>query len=209
MASDRTRVIGLTGGIASGKSTVAAMLRELGARVIDADAIAREVVEPGQPALAEIAAAFGPEVLGPDGRLDRKRLGAIAFADPDRRRALNAITHPRIAAEAARRLDAARAEGAPAVVYEAALIVENGLHLGMDGLIVVAAPPEVQRARLMARDALDEEAVGQRLAAQAALEAKLAVADWIIDNTGPVEQTRAQVEAAWRDILAGGPRRKQ
>ena len=131
-------MIGLTGGIASGKSTAARTLAELGARIVDADEVAREIVAPGQPALAEIVRTFGREMLRADGTLDRKRLGAVIFADADKRRALNAITHPRIAAETQARLGKLRGDGVPVAIYEAALLVENGVHHGLDGLIVVA-----------------------------------------------------------------------
>lgn len=137
------RVIGLTGGIASGKSTVAAMLRALGAPIVDADLLAREVVEPGTPALAEIEARFGAEVLGPDGRLDRKRLGERVFADPGARAALNAITHPRIAQASAAALAELATAGHKVAFYEAALLVENRLHERLGGLIVVSVPLEV------------------------------------------------------------------
>src|SRR6185312_11417989 len=140
------RVIGLTGGIASGKSTAARTLAELGARIVDADAVAREIVAPGQPALAEIVRAFGREMLLPDGTLDRKRLGAVIFADADKRRALNAITHPRIAMETQARLGRLREEGVPVAVYEAALLVENRVHEALDGLIVVVCDEAAQLA---------------------------------------------------------------
>lgn len=200
------RVIGLTGGIASGKSTVSAILRSLGGELVDADLLAREIVAPGQQALAEIVDLFGPEVLAPDGTLDRKRLGARVFADNAARCRLNAITHPRIAAMSARRIQEAGTRGHHVVIYEAALLVENGIHHAIDGVIVVAVAPEVQLARLMAREHLDEAEARQRLAAQAPLDTKLAVADYVIDNNGRPETLRAQVEVVWRDILAGGPK---
>src|SRR5258706_12632864 len=127
------RVIGLTGGIAAGKSTVARIFAELGAPVVDADQLAREVVAPGQPALDEIVRAFGLGVLDASGALDRKQLGAIVFADEDKRRALNAITHPRIAAVTQARLAELRARGETLAIYEAALLVENGIHHVLDG----------------------------------------------------------------------------
>jgi dephospho-CoA kinase len=200
----RPRIIGLTGGIASGKSTVAAMLRALGAEVVDADAVAREVVEPGTPALAELRARFGQDILDGDGRLDRKRLGARVFSDPEARAAVNAITHPRIAAESQRRIAAAAAAGADVVVYEAALIVENQLHRGMDALIVVAVPEPVQLSRLMARDGLDEAAARERLAAQLPLADKVAAADHVIDNSGSLDTTRAQVADLWARLSSEG-----
>jgi dephospho-CoA kinase len=207
MSAPRTRVIGLTGGIASGKSTVARILRELGAEVIDADQVARDLVEPGQPALDEIAAGFGREVLDEAGRLDRKKLGAIVFADAEKRRRLNGILHPRIGAETGRRVADAAARGVPVVVYEAALLVENRIHQMLDGLIVVAAPPADQLARLRARDQLDDEEALRRVAAQAPLEEKIAAADFVIDNAGPLDQTRRRTEEVWREILAGAPLR--
>jgi dephospho-CoA kinase len=200
------RVIGLTGGIASGKSTVAALLRSLGAEVIDADLLAREIVAPGQLALAEIVEYFGTEVLASDGTLDRKRLGARVFADNAARWRLNAITHPRIAAMSARRIQEAGARGHEVVIYEAALLVENGIYHAIDGVIVVAVSSEVQLARLIEREHLDEADARQRFAAQAPLSTKLAVADYVIENDGALEGLRPQVEAVWRDILAGGPK---
>jgi dephospho-CoA kinase len=196
------RVIGLTGGIASGKSAVARMLRELGAPVVDADEVARDVVAPGAAALAEITARFGADVIGADGGLDRKRLAAVVFGDAEARRALERITHPRIAADSQRRIAAHAAAGARAVVYEAALLVENGLHSGLDGLIVVSVPEAVQRARLMARDGIDARAADERLRAQLPLADKVAVADWVVDNAGTLADTRRQVEGIWREISA-------
>jgi dephospho-CoA kinase len=196
-----TRVIGLTGGIASGKSTVARIFAELGATVIDADRLARDVVAPGQPAHAELVQHFGAGIVAADGTIDRKALAARVFTEPEARRTLNAITHPRIAQASAQAIAAARAAGAPLVIYEAALIVENGLHHGLDGLVVVALDPEVQVARLMARDGLDEAAARARLAAQLPLEAKRRAATHVIENDGDLAATRAQVEAVWREVL--------
>ncbi len=197
------RIIGLTGGIASGKSTVAKILRELGAPIVDADQVARDVVEPGTPALEEIVARFGPEVVDADGRLERKRLGDIVFADDDARAALNAIIHPRIAAASQQRIAALAAAGEPIVVYEAALIVENKLTSWMEALIVVSVSRGVQVPRLMARDGIDAIAAEARLAAQLPLEDKVAVADYVVDNSGTLEQTRAQVERLWARIKNG------
>lgn len=197
------RVIGLTGGIATGKSTVSGMLRELGAPVVDADDMARRVVEPGTPALAEIAARFGDDVLTPDGQLDRKRLGEIVFDDAEARRALNAITHPRIAAASQAEIARLAAAGASVVIYDAALLVENKLHLTMAGLIVVTVPEDVQLARLRARDGLDEAAARARIAAQLPLADKRVVATWVIDNAGSFDDTRRQVEGVWKQIKQG------
>lgn len=195
------RLYGLTGGIASGKSTVSQILRALGAELIDADQVAREVVEPGQPALAEIASRF-PGVLTPDGRLDRAELGKRIFADPAQRAALNAIIHPRIQEAFLARTQALAARGVAQVVYDAPLLIENGLHRLMDGVILVAAPPDVQKARLIAREGLTEEAAQARIDSQLPLEEKRRHATWVIDNTGSMEATRAQVEAIWREIQA-------
>jgi dephospho-CoA kinase len=194
------RVYGLTGGIASGKSTVARLLGERGAAVIDADELAREVVAPGQPAYREIVETFGPEVLCPDGTLDRKALGARVFADPELRRRLNAITHPRIAALSAERLAALAARGVPIAFYEAALLVENRIHEGLAGLVVVACDEATQLARVMARDGLDEAAARARIAAQLPLAAKVAVADHVIDNSGDLSATAREVDELWRRL---------
>ncbi len=194
------RIIGLTGGIASGKSTVARMLEELGACIVDADAIAREIVAPGTPAIAEIVARFGSAVLGPDGRLDRKALGAIVFGDEDARADLNAITHPRIAAASRERIDAHARDGAEIVFYEAALLVENRAHEWLDALVVVSLPKTLQLSRLMERDQIGQEEARERLAAQLPLEAKVAVADYVIENSGTLEETRRQVSELWRKL---------
>lgn len=204
----RTRVIGLTGGIASGKSTVARMLAEMGASIIDADQVAREIVRPGQPAHDAIAATFGAHVLASSGEIDRAELGRRVFADPEARRQLERITHPRILEETARRLAELGARGVEVVVYEASLLVEGGTHAGLDGLIVVAAPEAVQLRRARERDGLSPEDAARRLAAQAPLRDKVAVADYVIDGSAALETTRAQVAAAWSDVLAGGPRRR-
>ena len=186
-------VIGLTGGIACGKSAVAALLAERGVAVVDADQGAREVVAPGSDGLAAVVEAFGAGVLSPDGTLDRKRLGERVFGDEAARRRLNGILHPRIAQWSAERFMALAAEGRPFAVYEAALLVENGAHRAMGGLIVVTARPEVQRARLMARDGIDAAAAQARIDAQWPLEKKVAVATEVIDNSGDREALRAQV----------------
>jgi len=193
------RVVGLTGGIASGKSTVTAMFRELGAEVIDADQVARDVVEPGTAGLEEVARRF-PGVVDATGRLDRVALGRRVFADPAERRALEAIVHPRIREEVARRTDALARTGVTVVLYDAALLIENGLHREMDGVVLVSAPEAVQRERLSARDGLDDAAITARLAAQLPLAEKRAHATWVVDNGGSVDDTRAQVQRIWEDI---------
>ncbi|MEO7731379.1 MAG: dephospho-CoA kinase [Kofleriaceae bacterium] len=186
-------MIGLTGGIASGKSTVARLLAAKGAAVVDADRLARQVVEPGQPALAELVARFGAQILTHDGLLDRKRLGAIAFADPAARADLGRITHPRIAAASAAAIATWADAGANIVFYEASLLVENRAHGGLAGLIVVAVAPDVQHARLVGRDGLLAEDAAARIAAQAPLADKLAVATWVIENTGDLAALEAEV----------------
>jgi dephospho-CoA kinase len=200
-----THVIGLTGGIASGKSTVAKLLVERGAIVIDADALARKVVEPGQPALAELVARFGAAILTADGQLDRKRLGAMTLgpgADPTARADLGKITHPRIAAASARAIAEASESGAHVVFYEAALLVENRAYQGLAGLIVVASTAEAQEARLVARDSLTLADARARIAAQAPLDAKLAVATWVIRNDGQLDHLTAQVDELVTEIEA-------
>ena len=205
----RTRLIGLTGGIGSGKSTVAAILRELGAEVLEADRIARQVVEPGQPAFAEIVAEFGSGVVGADGKLDRKRLAERVFADDDALATINRITHPRIGTETGRLLADASAREVPLVVYEVPLLVENGLQEGMDAVIVVDVPPEMQVARALARGGITEEEVRQRMAAQTDRAGRDAVADYTIDNSRSLAETRLQTEAAWNDLIAGGPKKRK
>lgn len=187
-------VIGLTGGIASGKSAVAALLRERGAAVVDADEIARRIVEPGEPALAEIRARFGDDVIDTGGRLDRKKLGDRVFADPAARAALNGITHPRIFQKSHEEFERWGQRGAKVVFYEAALLVENQAYRWLDALIVVAAPADVQVERIRARDGLDEAAARARVAAQLPLEEKTKHATWVIDNAGDLDALRAQVD---------------
>ena len=193
------RLIGLTGGIGSGKSTVARMLAERGAAVVDADLLAREVVEPGQPALAEIAAEFGPSVLLPDGRLDRAALGAVVFADAARRERLNAITHPRVGALMQERIAAALASDAPLVAVDIPLLFEGSRQSLFEGVLLVWAPPELQLRRLVERDGMAEAEARARIAAQMPIDEKRALATWVIDNSGPLSATEAQVDEWWRD----------
>lgn len=196
-------VFGLTGGIGSGKSTVTRMLRELGAHVLDADVMAREVVEPGTPGLAAVAARF-PGVVGPDGRLDRAKLGARVFSDASERAALNAITHPLVRQAFLEKVQALEAQGVERVVYDVPLLIESGMHGWMEGVALVWVPRDVQKARLMARDGLDAAAAEARLAAQLPLDEKKAHATWVIDNSGDLTSTRTQVESVWRAMLARG-----
>ena len=187
-------LVGLTGGIATGKSTVATMFRGLGAVIIDADVLAREVVEPGEPALAEIAAEFGPTVLGPDGRLDRKALGAIVFASPDRRRRLEALTHPRIRQRFDGTLvDLTRAGFRGVVMFDAAVMIESGNYKNMDRLVVVVTDETTQIGRLIGRDGCTREESLARIRSQMPLAEKARLADHVIDNSGDRAATEDQV----------------
>jgi dephospho-CoA kinase len=178
------------------------MLMARGAAVIDADQLARQIVEPGQPALAELVARFGPAILTHEGELDRKRLGAIAFADEDARRDLGRITHPRIAAASAQAIAAWADAGASVVFYEAALLVENRAYAGLAGLVVVSAPAEIQEQRVMARDGLSLEEAKARIAAQLPLAEKEKVATWVIPNVGDLDALAKEVERVVADIEA-------
>lgn len=201
-APGRKPIVGLTGGIASGKSAVARVLRELGVLVVDADQLAREVVAPGSDGLAEIVSSFGREMLTPDGQLDRERLGQLVFSDPEARQTLNRITHPRVAELSMQRLAAAQDSDTSYVVYEVPLLVETGMHTGLDATVVVAAAPEVQAQRVVARDGLTAEQAQARIDAQFPLEKKIAVADYVIDNDGSVAQLEARTRALHEQLLA-------
>jgi dephospho-CoA kinase len=189
-----TTFVGLTGGIASGKSTVARLFRELGIGVVDADEVAREVVLPGTPGLAAIVEAFGKDVLDASGVLDRKALGAVVFADPHKRKALEAITHPRIFARSMELLGEHARRGDVYAMYEAALLVENGSYRMFQALVVVAAKREVQLARIQSRDGLSKADAEARLDAQLPLEKKVEVADHVIWNDGGLDALRQKVE---------------
>jgi dephospho-CoA kinase len=195
------RLIGLTGGIATGKSTVARMLVAHGAIVIDADELAREVVRPGEPALREVAARFGDAVIRSDGSLDRDRLGAIVFADTAARRDLEQITHPRIAELTRDRVATALAGPAPLVAVDIPLLFENGRESMFEGVLLVYAPREVQLQRLRERNALDEEAAEQRLAAQMPIDEKRDRATWVIDNSDGLDATSRDVDTWWIAIV--------
>ena len=191
-------LIGLTGGIGSGKSTVAAMLRDQGIRVVDADQIAREVVEPGQPALAELVEVFGQDILNDDGTLNRQELANRAFATEEATNALNAITHPRIEQATQRQFDLAAAEKENFLVYDMPLLVERGLHEEMDMVIVVHTDIEERVRRLVEHRGLDEDDVRRRMSHQVDDVTRLASADVLIDNNGSVDHLRKQVD----DFLA-------
>jgi dephospho-CoA kinase len=203
-----TRVIGLTGGIGTGKSTVSRMLEELGALVIDSDAIVRELQAPGAPLLAEIAAALGEGVILPDGGLDRARVGEIVFRDEAARKRLNAVVHPAVGRETARRLEAARARAVPLVVLDIPLLFETRMHgtasrsnLGADAVVVVYAPRELQIRRQIERNGYGREEALRRIEAQLPIEEKRALADHVIDNSGSLEETRRQVRALFETLV--------
>jgi dephospho-CoA kinase len=191
------KVLGLTGGIGSGKSMVASMFAQLGADVIDADQLARDVVEPGQPALGEIATTFGRDILLPDGRLDRGRLARIIFADPVARGTLNAITHPRIQERMAAEISA-RASRPGILIVDIPLLYENGRTGAVEAVIVVWVDPKTQLHRVLERDRLTEDEARRRIAVQMPLDEKRARADVVIDNSGSRESTQRQVEAIYR-----------
>jgi dephospho-CoA kinase len=199
-------LFGLTGGLASGKSTVAARFRARGVAVIDADALAREVVAPGTEGLRRVVEAFGPEVLDARGALDRARVGALVFGDEAKRRELNAIVHPRIAQLTVQRAAELAASGARVACYEAALLVEGGLADAFRPLVVVAAPEEVQLARAMARDGATEAEARARLRAQLPLADKLRVADYVIENTGDRASTERRADEVLDAIVATAQR---
>ena len=186
--------LGLTGGIATGKSVVAGILRELGFHVLDADTLAHKLIEPGQPAYYEVAREFGTDIVAPNAHINRAKLGALVFADPLKLARLNAILHPRVEAAAYRQLDEwAQTANTPAAFVEAALLVEAGYHKTLDGLIVTWCRPEQQLERLSARGLSDEDA-RRRIAAQLPLEEKLRHATEKIDCSASLEETRRQVE---------------
>lgn len=197
------RVVGLTGGIASGKSTFAALLRARGVPVVDADALARAAVAPGSAALAEIARALGPDAVGPDGTLDRKRVAAIVFGDPEARRRLEAITHPAIRRAMLEETDRLAAAGHDLVIYDTPLLYEAGLDRVLDSIVVVWAPRDVQRARMMARDGLTTAEADARLAAQLPIDEKAARADFVVENAGAPEELAAKADRLLGDLRAG------
>jgi dephospho-CoA kinase len=191
-------LVGLTGGIASGKSTVSAMLAERGAEVIDADHIARQVVMPGTPAWCKIRDHFGPGVLFQDGSIDRQALADLVFADPAKLTLLNEITHPAIFARIADRLEAHHDQDV-VVVLDAALLIEAGLADGVDVLVVIHSPREIQVERLASKG-MGERDASARIAAQLTPEQRLERADIVIDNTGSLEELGRRVDQLWADL---------
>ncbi|ATL26967.1 dephospho-CoA kinase [Streptomyces formicae] len=190
--------VGLTGGIGAGKSEVSRLLVARGAVLIDADKIAREVVEPGTPGLAAVVEAFGREVLAPDGSLDRPKLGGIVFADPERLAVLNAIVHPLVGARSAELEESA--SGVAVVVHDVPLLTENGLAPLYDLVVVVDASPETQLDRLVRLRGMSEDDARARMAAQATREKRLEIADVVIDNDGPIDGLAERVGAVWEDL---------
>lgn len=208
-----TRVIGLTGGIATGKSTVARLFEKLGAVVIDADAIVHELQSPGAPMLAAIAEAFGAEMIRADGSLDRERLGRRVFADAEARTRLNAIVHPPVGVEMARRLAAAREAGTDLVLLDIPLLLEGrarragggGASAGdlVEAVIVVWAPEPLQVRRQVERDGASPEHARERIEAQLPIDEKRALADFVIDNSGSLAETERQVRELYARLTSG------
>jgi dephospho-CoA kinase len=197
------RVFGLTGGIGTGKSTVAGMLRETGIAVIDADRIAREITEPGKQAYEEIVRRFGRGLLLPDGGIDRKKLGAMVFADAGKRAALEAITHPLITSDIADALGRLESGGRDIAIVEAALIYEAGREGRFEKVIAVRCGREQQLSRLMARDSITKEEAEMRISSQMDPEEKARASEIVIDNSGDLASTRAQVHSLVEKIRQG------
>ena len=193
--------VGLTGGVASGKSTVSAILADLGAVVVDADLLAREVVAPGTDGLAEVVEAFGPGVLTTEGQLDRPAMGTIVFRDAERRRVLEAIVHPRVRSRAAE-IEASAPEGA-VVVHDIPLLTETGQGDAFDAVVVVDVPVETQVERMTSLRGLTDADARARVAAQASREERLAVATHVVDNTGTLDELRARVAEVYADLVGG------
>ena len=205
MTAGKTLRIGLTGGIASGKSTVSDFLAQLGAAIIDTDKIAREVVQPGSSALQAISKRYGEMVLNGDGSLRRDRLGEIVFASPAEKQWLESLLHPLIKTRAAELAREAAAKGVPAVVFDVPLLFESGWNELVDAIWTVYVSPKVQRERLKLRDGFTDEAVTARLAAQWPIAEKAQQSDVVINNEGTPAQTRQQVTEAWRNLLGLDP----
>jgi dephospho-CoA kinase len=195
-------VFGLTGGIGSGKSSVAALLRDRGVPVVDADELAREVVMPQSPGLAEIVRVFGAQMLGPDGDLDRKRLGALVFSDAAARKRLNAITHPLVRALSQRRFAELAQQGVTLAAYDVPLLFEVGLNAVLRPIVVVTASEAAQLERIMARDGLTETEARSRIAAQLPLAEKQRRADYVLDNNGSPAELARQVDQVLEKLRA-------
>lgn len=199
-------IAGLTGGIASGKSTVAAMLAEAGARIVDADRIAHQVVLKGQPAWQDIVDHFGSSILTRDGQIDREALGSIVFNDTEAKKTLNGIVHPRVFETMAQEIQSlTEAHPGDLVIMDVPLLIESGLHTSLPIVILVYVPEMMQKERLMRRDGLNAADAAARIRAQMPIDAKRAHAHYIIDNSGDLGATRRQVLDIYRKILSGAP----
>jgi len=197
------KVIGLTGGIASGKSSVAKTLEKLGAAVVDADQLAREVVKPDEPAYIAIIAEFGEQILNPDRTIDRAALGKLVFADVAARKRLERITHPAIGRRAAKKLAELEQAGVQMVFYMAPLLIEAGITSRVDEIWVIYVDEETQLQRLMQRDLISREEALQRLAAQMPMAEKVKYGKVVIDNSGTLDETERQVQEAWEKLVQG------
>ena len=194
--------VGLTGGIASGKSTVSRIFASFGAKVLDADEVAREVLLPGQPAWTKLRRAFGQEFFHPDGTVKRKQLRKLVFADPEKRSQLNAIVHPEVMKEINRRSEILSSSVQTGVLLvDVPLLLEVGVANRFDKVVVVYVSKSVQINRLQQRDGISEEEAKQALKAQMALSKKVEQADYVIDNSGTLEETQAQVQRVWQELL--------
>lgn len=199
----RFLLVGLTGGIGTGKSLVSRRFRDLGCLIIDADLLAREVVEPGQPAYVTIVAEFGREILEPDGQINRKKLGILVFNNPEKRKRLEELTHPEIRARQAGILEALAADGFDGIViFDAALLVETGRAKNMDRLVVVTTDDATQVMRLMLRNDISSEEAARRIRSQMPLSEKVKLAHYVIDNSGSPEATERQVKEVHRKLRA-------
>ncbi|HPL99104.1 MAG TPA: dephospho-CoA kinase [Bacillota bacterium] len=196
-------VIGLTGGIASGKSTVSAKLKELGAAVIDADLLARDVVRKGEIAYNKIVQCFGADILLPGGDIDRKKLGNIVFSDKEKLELLNSITHPEIINRMKERIQELKAEGAKVIVVDAAILIEMGLHKYVDSVWVLSVDRETQLKRLAERDKYDYREAENRINSQFTDEVRKKYADVVIDNSKPIEEVEKRLEELWNNIAGG------
>lgn len=194
--------IGLTGGIACGKTNILRRFRDLGAHTIDADKLARQVVRPGQPAFQSIVDRFGPEILDPEGNVDRPRLAELIFADVSARKDLNQIVHPWILEEEDKRLAECNIAKSRLVVVDAALMIEVGTISRYDVILVAFCPPEVQLCRLLRRDRLSREQALQRIESQLSIYRKLTFADYVIDTSGEFSNTREQIDHVYRELVA-------
>lgn len=192
--------VGLTGGIACGKTGVRKLLADRGAFTIDADTIVHQLLDQKTELTDRIREQFGAEVLAPDGSVDRKKLGVVVFSDPEARRRLNRLVHPRVIAEEKRLLEEAERKGRELAVVDAALMIETGTYRNYDRLVVVYCPRAAQMERLMARDGLSKEEAARRVDAQLSIEEKKPYADYVIDTSGSLEETERQVQGVWEKL---------